>query len=151
MGADRRRPFVFVGTFVIKLTKGSLEAEVANAVVKFHREQQGRGPSEVRAHLAGDSILVRCMGVFTQTEQKLCTTDDGRKLIRSARQELRSIHHREIEQIVANIAGCEVLRSYCDMDPESAEQVEVYILEADIEKRLLKQDLEELRGLAPRR
>ena len=32
-------------------TKGSIEADVANAVVKFHREQQGRGPTDVRVHL----------------------------------------------------------------------------------------------------
>lgn len=128
-------------------TKGCIEAEIANAVVKFHREQQGRGPSDVRAHLIGDMVLVRCTGIFTPTEAHLSASDDGRKLIKSSRQELRSINQTEIEGVVAAIVGCGVLRSYCDVDVDAAEQVEVYVLEADIEKRLLRLDLDRLSGL----
>ena len=128
-------------------TKGCIEAEIANAVVKFHREQQGRGPSDVRAHLIGDMVLVRCTGIFTPTEAHLYASDDGCKLIKSARQELRSINHTEVEGMVAAIIGCGVLRSYCDVDVDAAEQVEVYVLETDIEKRLLRQDLDRLGGL----
>ena len=32
---------------------------MARAVVRFHREQQGRGPADVRAHIVGDVLLVR--------------------------------------------------------------------------------------------
>jgi uncharacterized protein YbcI len=119
-------------------TRGTIEAEAANAVVRFQREQQGRGPADVRAHLVGDLLLVRCTGIFTQTEARLAVTEEGRKLIKSARQELRSINHAEIEAIVAGIVGCGVVRSYYDIDVEAAEQVEVYVLEMDIEKRLLR-------------
>lgn len=132
-------------------TKGCIESDIANAVVKFHREQQGRGPSDVRAHLIGDMVLVRCTGIFTSTEAHLSASDDGRKLIKSSRQELRSINHSEIEGVVAAIIGCAVLRSYCDVDVDAAEQVEVYVLEADIEKRLLRQELDRLSGLTNRR
>ncbi len=120
-------------------TKGTLEAEVANAVTRFHREQQGRGPTDVRAHLLGDLILVRCAGIFTPTEARLAVTDEGRRLIKSARQELRSINHLEIEGVVATLANCPVLRSYCDINTDAGEQMEVYVLEADVEKRLLRQ------------
>lgn len=119
-------------------TKGSIEAEIAAAVVRFHREQQGRGPNDVRAHLIGDMVLVRCTGIFTATEAHLSVSEDGRKLIKSARQELRSIHRLEAESIVAGIVGCAVTRSYCDVDVEAAEQVEVYVLETDAEKRLVR-------------
>jgi uncharacterized protein YbcI len=128
-------------------TKGRIESEIANAVVKFQREQQGRGPTDVRAHLIGDMVLVRCTAIFTPTEAHLSASDDGCKLIKSARQELRSINHTEIEGIVAAIIGCGVLRSYCDVDVNAAEQVEVYVLETDFEKRLLRQDLDRLGGL----
>ena len=136
---------------VSRPTKGTIEAEVANTVVRFQREQHGRGPSDVRAHLLGDLILVRCAGIFTPTEARLAATEEGRRLIKSARQELRSIHHAEIEGLIAGIAGCKVVRSYCDVDVQAAEQMEVYVLEADIEKRLLRQDLDHLSGLAPKR
>lgn len=119
-----------------RLSKGAVEAEVSNAVVRFHREQQGRGPTDVRAHLIGDLILVRCRGVFTPTEAHLAATEEGRRLIRSARQELRAISHREIEDAIAAIAGCQVVRSYCDLDVYAAEQMEVYVLDGDLERRL---------------
>ena len=129
-------------------TKGSIEAAIAAAVVKFHREQQGRGPSDVRAHLIGDLVVVRCGGIFTPIEARLVFSEEGRRLIRSARQELRSITHIEIEEIVAGIVGCPVLRSYCDLSVEAAEQIEVYVLEMDIEKLLLRRDLDRLSGLS---
>lgn len=125
-------------------TKGSLEADIANAVVRFQREQQGRGPTDVRAHLLGDLVLVRCSGIFTQTEARLAASEEGRRLIKSARQELRSINHAEIEEIIAAILGCKVVRSYYDLDVAAAEQMEVYVLTTDVEKRLLRQDLNRL-------
>ena len=132
-------------------TKGTIESEVANAVVKFQREQQGRGATDIRAHLLGDLIVVRCGGIFTQTEAHLAVSDAGRRLIKSARQELRSINRAEIEAIVGQIAGCEVVRSYYDLEVGAAEQVEVYVLSVDVEKRLLRQDVDKLLGIAPKR
>lgn len=116
-------------------TKGIIEAEIANAVTKFHREQQGRGPSEVRAKIVGDLVVVRCLGILTSTEGRLSGTEDGRKLIRSARQELRAINHVEIEETISQIAGSAVLRSYSDMSVEAEELFEIYVLERNIESK----------------
>lgn len=119
-------------------TKGAIEAEIAKAVVRFQREQQGRGATEVRAHLVGDLVLVRCTGIFTPVEARLAVSAEGQKLIKSARQELRSINHAEIEEVIGQIVGCAVVRSFFDVDVEAAEQIEVYALENDPEKRLLR-------------
>lgn len=121
----------------MKKTKGELEAEVASATVKFQREQQGRGPTDVRAHLVGELLLVRSSGIFTPTEAHLAASDEGRKLIKSARVELRSINHGEIEAILSDLVGSPVVRSYYDLSVEEAEQVEVYIFAENVEKRVL--------------
>lgn len=134
-----------------RTTKGSIEAEVANALVRFQREQQGRGATDVRAHLLGDLLVVRCGGIWTPIEAHLAVSDEGRRLIKSARQELRSINRVEIETILARIVGCDVIRSYYDLEVQAAEQVEVYVLAADVEKRLLRQDSEKLTNTGPRR
>jgi uncharacterized protein YbcI len=115
---------------------GALEARIANAAGRFQREQQGRGPEDVRVHLAGRLVLVHSTGIFTTTESHLAASDEGRRLIKSARQELRSIHKRDIEGIVADITDCAVERSYYDIDAEAGEQVEVYVLDRDLEKVL---------------
>ena len=142
---------MFLGYIDTVATKGSIEAEVANAVVRFQREQQGRGATDVRAHLLGDLVVVRCSGIFTPTEAHLAASDTGRRLIKSARQELRSINRAEIEGLIAGIISCGVIRSYYDVDVEAAEQVEVYVLAADVEKRLLRQDVDKLTHLGPKR
>ena len=108
-------------------SRGEIESEVASATVKFQREQQGRGPNDVRAHLIGELLLVRSSGIFTPTEAHLAASDEGRKLIKSARVELRSINQGEIEAIVSDIVGFPVVRSYYDLSVEAAEQVEVYV------------------------
>jgi len=132
-------------------TKGAIEAEIANAVVKFQRQQHGRGSEAVRAFLIGDLVLVRSAGIFTPTEARLAGTEEGGRLIRSARQELRAINHEEIEELVSAIVGARVLRSYADVNVRAAEQMEVYVLDADIERRLLRQEVDALSGLDPRR
>lgn len=134
-----------------RVTKGSIEAEVANAVVRFQREQQGRGAADVRAHLMGDMMVIRSSGIFTPTEAHLAASDEGRRLIKSARQELRSIHRKEIEDIVARLVQMDILRSYYDVDVDAAEQVEVYMLGQDVEKRLLRQDVDRLNSLGQKR
>ncbi len=130
-----------------KLTRGTIEAQVANAIVHFQREQHGRGPSDARAYIIGDMLLVRCTGIFTPTEVHLILTEEGRRLVRSARQELRSIVRADQENIVAGITGCKVIRSYGDINVEASEQIEVFVLELDLEKRLLRQQLDELNGM----
>ena len=125
-------------------TKGSIEAEIAKAVVKFHREQQGRGPADVHAHIVGDLVLVQCTGILTINEGKLAVTEEGRRLILSARRELRSINHQEIEETISTIVDAKVQRSYGDVNVEAGEMMEVYVLDADVERRLLRQDLNRL-------
>lgn len=129
------------------LTKGTIEADIASAVVRFQREQQGRGASDVRAHLIGDLVLVRCGGIFTPIEARLLGSDEGRRLIRSARVELRSINREQIEDVLAGIVGCAVVRSFYDVDVDAGEQVEVYVLALDVERRLLRQEVERLGGI----
>jgi uncharacterized protein YbcI len=131
---------------VSRPTKGTIEAEIANAAVRFQREQQGRGAADVRAHLLGDMVLVRSTGIFTPTEAKLAASDEGRRLIKSSRQELRSINHAEIEELIGHIIGCTVVRSFFDVDVNAAEQIEIYVLASDVEKKLLRGDLDALSG-----
>jgi hypothetical protein len=52
--------------------------------------------------------------------------------------------------MVAAILGCAVLHSYYDIAVAAEELVEVYVLAVDLEKRLLRRDLDDLSGLAHR-
>ena len=122
-----------------KRTKRSIEVEIADAVVQFQREQHGRGSTEVRVQILGDLVLVRSQGILTVTETRLSGSEEGRKLVRSARHELRAITLSDSEGLVARISGCAVMRSYADVHVDASEQIEVYVLDNDLERRLLRQ------------
>jgi uncharacterized protein YbcI len=88
------------------------------------------------AYVVGDMVLVRSSGCYTGTEQRLAATEEGRKLVKSARRELRSLNRRQVESLVAEIVGVLVLRSFWDLDVRVGEQVEVYVLEQDLTEKI---------------
>ena len=49
----------------INKTKGQVEAEISEAIIKFEKEYMGRGPDETKTYIIGDMILVRLRGVLT--------------------------------------------------------------------------------------
>ena len=121
---------------VVEFTKAGLEAEIARVVSRFHEDQHGCRPKTTVAYAVGDMVVARCTGCFTVTEEQLASTEDGRKLVKSARRELRSLNRREIEGEVGSIVGLRVLRSFWDFDIRVGEQVEVYVLDRDISEKL---------------
>jgi uncharacterized protein YbcI len=132
-----------------KRTKKSLEAEIADAVAQAHRQQQGRGPQDVHVDIINDVILIRQRGVLNPMETRLAATREGQRLIRSAHKELTEIARADRDAIIADIVGCKIVRSYGDIDISAAEEICVFVLDADLEKRLLRQDLDALSGIAP--
>lgn len=132
-------------------TKGQIEAEVAAAAARLQREQHGRGPKDVRVSLIGDALLIRSVGIFTAIEEKLLSTEEGQGLVRSARRELRSISRQSVEAVVADITEACILRSYYDVDVAASEQVELFVLDQDVEKRLLRAELNAFKDQAPRK
>lgn len=114
---------------VAERTRDGLEAELSKLISRFHEDQHGCKADYTVAHLIDDMVLIRSSGCFTPTEQRLSETEDGRKLVKSARRELRSLNRRQVEGQVAQLIGVKVLRSFWDLDVRVGEQVEVYILE----------------------
>jgi uncharacterized protein YbcI len=109
------------------LRQTEMEAELADLVARFHREQQGHAPESAQGSILPDMAIVRSSGIFTPTEQTLCKSDEGRKLIQSARREQRALTRRDIEARVARLLERRVIRSYYDLDVRHGEHIEVYI------------------------
>ena len=113
---------------VAAITKAGLEAEVARAASRFHEDQHGCKPEQTTAHIVEDMVLVKSSACFTATERNLTNTADGRKIVKSARVELRSLTRRTIEAQISEILGVKVLRSFWDLDVRVGDQIEVYML-----------------------
>lgn len=114
-------------------TKGELEAEVSNAVMRFKREYMGRGPEDVRTYLMDDMALVRLKGVLTPAERRLAQVEDphrGRDLIKQVRLELIE-HGRELlEGAVKAILGVGIVSLHSDVSTRTGESIILFTLDA---------------------
>ena len=48
-----------------------------NAIIKFEQEFMSRGPTDVRASILRDRILIRLKGVLTRAERQLTKSEEG--------------------------------------------------------------------------
>ncbi len=117
-------------------TKGEVEAEISEAMVKFEVEYMGRGPKEVRSFIVEDMILVRLKGVLTQAEQQLAKSSEGVDLIKMLRTTLIKNARPVLFQVIGDICGIQVLSLYTDISATRSERIIVFALESDLEKTL---------------
>lgn len=114
-------------------TKGQLEAEISEAIVKFEKEYMGRGPLETRTHLVEDLVLVRLKRVLTPAEQKLAQTEGarpGRSLIKQVRTELLENGRPLLEVALRDVLGREVVSLHTDISTKTGERIIVFTLDA---------------------
>ena len=119
-------------------TKGQIEAEISEAIIRFEREYMGRGPEETRSYLLGDMILVRLQGVLTPAEKHLADSsdyaEDGR-LIKQVRMQLIEKARMLLEAIVHDITGRSVVSLHTDISTRTGERVIVWTLDGAVECR----------------
>jgi uncharacterized protein YbcI len=110
----------------------TLEQAVEAALSTFHKDQQGVAPERIEAQFAANLLVVRCFGAFTPTERALCDDEGGRKIVQSARRDLRAMNRRQAEAVVAEVLSRNIVRSFYDLDVRVGETMEVYVLDRPI-------------------
>jgi uncharacterized protein YbcI len=113
-------------------TKGQIEAEISEAVIKFEKEYMGRGPLETKSHIVDDMVLVRLKGVLTQAEHQLASADDttkGRELIKQVRIELLEKGRPLLESAIQSITKREVKSLHTDISTATGERVILFTLD----------------------
>jgi uncharacterized protein YbcI len=114
-------------------TKGQLEAEICEAVIKFEKEYMGRGPLETKTYIIDDMVLVRLRNVLTQAELKLSSNvdqKDGRELIKRVRIALLEQGRPLLEEAVETILGVKVESLHTDISTVTGERVIIFSLES---------------------
>ena len=113
-------------------SKGQIEAEISEALIKFEKEYMGRGPEETKTYIIDDMILVRLQRVLTPAEQQLAKTSNnakGRMLIKQVRTELLEKARSLLEPIVAEITAKKVKSLHTDISTITGERIIVFTLE----------------------
>ncbi len=117
-------------------TKGQLEAEISEALIKFEKEYMGRGPEQTRTHIIGDMVVVRLQRVLTPAEEQLAGAADeteGRRLIKRVRIELLEKARPLLERIVTDLTGKKVISLHTDISTITGERVVIFTLESPVD------------------
>ncbi|OHB74196.1 MAG: hypothetical protein A2Z25_14690 [Planctomycetes bacterium RBG_16_55_9] len=116
-------------------SKGQLEADISEALIKFEKEYMGRGPEQTKTYIIGDMVVVRLQRVMTPAEEHLAGGPDelkGRTLIKQVRTELLEKARPLLEQIVLDLTGKRVRSLHTDISTVTGERVIIFSLESPV-------------------
>lgn len=119
-------------------TKGQIEAEISEAIIKFEREYMGRGPKETRSYLLGDMIVIRLRGVLTPAEKQLADAPsyaEGGQLVKQVRMQLLEKARTLLEAIIHDITGRNVVSLHTDISTRTGERVIIWTLDGAVDFR----------------
>jgi len=117
------------------MSKGQIEANISEALIKFEKEYMGRGPEETKTYIIDDIIVIRLKRVLTPAEQQLAGTSDettGRTLIKRVRTELLEKARPLLEQIIIDLTGERVKSLHTDISTITGERVIILTLESPV-------------------
>lgn len=118
-------------------TRGEVEAAIRNAIIKFEQEFMGRGPTDVRAFIIHDIILVRLKGVLTPAERQLAKSREGIGMVKQMRENLISQGREKLCQQMGEITGANTTALFTDIDVGVGERIIVFALDQDLESGLV--------------
>jgi uncharacterized protein YbcI len=117
-------------------SKGQLEAEISEALIKFEKEYMGRGPEQTKTYIIGDLIVVRLQRVLTPAEQQLAGASDemrGLTLIKQVRTELLEKARPLLEQIILDLTSKTVKSLHTDISTATGERVIIFTLNSPVD------------------
>ena len=113
-------------------SKGRIEAEISEAVIKFEKEYMGRGPLETKTYILSDLVLVRLNKVLTQAEHQLTKSGEnwkGRELIKQVRIELLEKGRPLLEAVIEAITERKVISLHTDISTLTGERIIIFVLD----------------------
>ena len=117
-------------------SKGETESAIRNAIIKFEQEFMGRGPTDVKAFILRDMVLVRLSGVLTPAERQLAKSPDGVEMVKQMRQNLICQGRERLCKQIGEITGDQVTGLFTDIDTQIGERVIIFTMQDDLERSL---------------
>ena len=118
---------------MVSLTKGQIEAQISEAIIKFEKEYMGRGPIETKTYIIKDIVFIRLKGVLTPAEEQLAKTIEGAILIKKTRVQLLEGARFLLENIILDITACAVKSLHSDISVKTGERIIVFTLDRNLE------------------
>jgi len=121
---------------MVNKTRGEIEAQISDAVIKFEKEYMGRGPTETKTYIIKDMVFVRLKGVLTQAEEQLAKSAEGADLIKRTRVQLLEDARFLLENIISDITTCQVKSLHTDISTKTGERIVIFTLDQNLEDKL---------------
>mgnify|MGYP000974561556 FL=1 len=118
-------------------SKGMIEAEISDALVRFEKEYMGRGPAETRTYIIEDMVIVRLKGVLTRAEEQLTKSDEGLALVKQVRVKLLEEARRLLEAIIGDLTGSAIVSMHTDISTATGERIIIFTLDRNFEEKIL--------------
>jgi uncharacterized protein YbcI len=109
---------------------GALLTAVSNAVVRIVREYTGRGPTQARASIRDNVVVVLMQETLLKAEHSLINDDKG-KLVVEMRRSFQQTMRPELSEAVEDLTGRKVLAFMSDSHLEPDYSIEVFVLEPE--------------------
>jgi uncharacterized protein YbcI len=112
-------------------TQGEIEASICEGMSRFEQDYMGRGPKAIHAHLIGDLLIVRLIGVLTVAEQQLVaalSAEKGRDLLKQVRVHLVETARPLMEAMIQEATGAKVVSLHHDISTRTGEEIVVFSL-----------------------
>ena len=116
-------------------TKGQIEAQISEAIIKFEKEYMGRGPMETKTYIIKDMVFVRLKGVLTPAEEQLAKSAEGAELIKKTRMQLLEGARVLLENVISDITTCQVKSLHTDISTKTGERIVVFTLDQNLEDK----------------
>jgi len=119
-----------------KKTKGTLEAEISQALTHWEKSYLGRGSVSVKTDILRDMIIVDLRGILTPAEYSLCKNMEGLLSIKENRNGLVESGIEDLKEMILSITGVHVKSFFTDISTNTGERVMVFKLSDDLENKL---------------
>jgi uncharacterized protein YbcI len=110
---------------------GHLNADLARAVVRVHRQYTGRGPTKAQAFYRQNVVVVVLQEVLTRTEQSLENGGHSGTVLHGRRQ-LQAEMEPMLVEAVQELTGCKVTAFMSDNHVAPDVAVEIFMLDRPV-------------------
>jgi uncharacterized protein YbcI len=106
----------------------SIHLEIANAIVRAHKELFGRGPTRARVSVDGSTVVCVLGDCLTTAERTLVQNGRG-EAVAQLRNEMHNVARPTLMRIIERLSGRRVAACVAGIDLEADEQVATFRLD----------------------
>ncbi|MFD0824652.1 DUF2294 domain-containing protein [Neobacillus sp. M.A.Huq-85] len=113
---------------------GKKETAFNDMVRKIRKEIFGKGPERIFTHFVENMAVTTMYGIQTPTEKFIAQTQEGKKVVHSARtQMIQDLYKEQVPAGMEELVGSKLLHLFSDVKVEEDMAVSVFIFEKPIE------------------